>query len=52
MVILVPVNNWILFTIIMSRAGYHSKIFDTDTLTSMPVPERYFFQYQFYEIQF
>ncbi len=36
------------------RAGYSSKIFDidTDTLSSIPVPERYFFRYQFYEISF
>ncbi len=36
------------------RAGYRSKIFDidTDTLSSIPVPERYFFRYQFYEISF
>ncbi len=36
----------------VSRAGYCSKMFDTDTLSSIPVPERYFFQYQFYEISF
>ncbi len=36
----------------LNRAGYHSKIFYTDTWTSIPVPERYFFQYQFYEINF
>ncbi len=37
-----------------TRAGYHSKFFDidTDTLSSIPVPERYFFRYQFYEISF
>ncbi len=34
------------------RAGYRSKIFDTDTLSSIPVPEQYFFRYQFYEISF
>ncbi len=36
----------------IARAGYRSKIFDidTDTLSSIPVPERYFFRYQFYEI--
>ncbi len=33
-------------------AGYRSKMFDTDTLSSIPVPERYFFRYQFYEISF
>ncbi len=27
-------------------------IFDTDTLSLIPVPERYFFRYQFYEISF
>ena len=36
------------------RAGYQSKNFDTgtdtDTFTSIPVPERYFFRYQFYKI--
>ncbi len=31
------------------RAGYRSKIFHTNTLSSIPVPERYFFQYQFYK---
>ncbi len=38
----------------MSRVGYRSKIFDvdTDTLSSIPVSERYFFRYQFYEISF
>ncbi len=40
----------------MGRAGYRSKDFDTDTntdtLSSKPVPERYFFRYQFYEISF
>ncbi len=36
----------------VTRAGYRSKIFDTDTLSSIPVPERYFFRYQFYEINF
>ncbi len=35
-----------------SRAGYRSIFFDTDTLSSIPVPERYFFRYQFYEISF
>ncbi len=39
-----------------TRAGYHSKNFDidtdTDTLSSIPAPERYFFRYQFYEISF
>ncbi len=36
------------------RAGYRSKIFDidTNTLSSIPVPEQYFFRYQFYEISF
>ncbi len=34
------------------RAGYRSKFFDTDTLSSIPVPEQYFFRYQFYEISF
>ncbi len=36
------------------RAGYRSKIVntDTDTLSSIPVPERYFFRYQFNEISF
>ncbi len=34
------------------RVGYRSKIFDTDTLSLIPVPERYFFRYQFYEISF
>ncbi len=31
-------------------AGYRSQMFDIDidTSTSIPVPERYFFQYQFY----
>ncbi len=35
-----------------TRAGYRSNIIDTDTdtLSSIPVPERYFFRYQFYEI--
>ncbi len=37
---------------IISRAGYRSKNFDIDTLSSIPVPERYFFRYQFYEISF
>ncbi len=36
----------------MTRAGYRSKISETDTLSSIPVPERYFFRYQFYEISF
>ncbi len=37
-----------------TRVGYRSKMFDidTDTLTSIPVPKRYFFQYKFYEINF
>ncbi len=35
-----------------ARAGYCSKNFDTDTLSSILVPERYFFRYQFYEISF
>ncbi len=39
---------------VTTRAGYRSKIFDidTDTLSSIPVPEWYFFRYQFYEISF
>ena len=36
------------------RAGYRSKFFDTctntDTFTSIPVPERYVFRYLFYNI--
>ena len=36
----------------LPRAGYHSKIFDTgndtNAVTSLPVPELYFFQYQIY----
>ncbi len=36
----------------MTRAGYRSKIFDIDTLSSIQVPERHFFRYQFYEISF
>ncbi len=37
---------------ILIRAGYRSKFFDIDTLSSLPVPEQYFFRYQFYEISF
>jgi len=41
---------------IASRAGYRSKIFDidtdTDTLTSIQIPEWYLFRYQFYKICF
>ncbi len=40
------------FTIAGTRAGYHSKNVNTDTLSSIPVPELYFFRYQFYEISF
>ncbi len=41
---------------LVGRAGYRSKMFDidinTDTLTSIPVPERYFFRYHFFKINF
>uniref|UniRef100_A0A672K7X4 Polymerase delta-interacting protein 3-like n=1 Tax=Sinocyclocheilus grahami TaxID=75366 RepID=A0A672K7X4_SINGR len=30
-------------TPLVTRAGYRSRFFDTDTLTSIPVPERHFF---------
>jgi len=45
-------SNCMNFEACMARAGYQSKCFytNTDTFTSIPVPERYFFRYQFYNI--
>ncbi len=36
--------------IVMCRAGYRTFFSDTDTLSLIPVPERYFFLSHFYEI--
>jgi len=48
------VNTFYLHWHHVRRAGYRSKFFDTgtntDTFTSIGVPERYFFRYQFYNI--